>query len=178
MTRYKHARLVLLIRENLKYEIMHDVMTYIVPSVWIRSIVKGTKKTFIGGMYRQQNIIYQDPAENHDEIQAQEQRWNHFVHQWETMAARGNVVVIGDINLDMEKWMQPEQHMTKMVYMIKDRIETLNFNQIIQSITRTWRHQSDSLLDHIWVNEPSKVIKSWNKLTPSVTITKLDYSID
>ena len=163
MTRYKHARLILLIKEGLKYEIMYEIMTDSVPSIWIRPIMAGTKKTFIGGTYRQHNIIFQNPDENHDSIQAQETRWDQFLLQWEAMAARGKVLVIGDLNLDMVRWMYPEPHLEKMVTQVKDRIETINFSQIIDSITRTWRHQNDSILDHIWVNDPSKVIKCWNK---------------
>ena len=48
--------------------------------------------------------------------------------------------------------------------MLKDRIEILNFTQIIQNITRSWRNQADSLLDHIWVGDLNKVIKHWNKV--------------
>ena len=70
----------------------------------------------------------------------------------------GKVVVIGDNNLDFLKWQQPEQKHEFMTDMVKDRIESLNFVQLIQTVTRTWRGQADSILDHIWTNDPSKVI--------------------
>ena len=51
-----------------------------------------------------------------------------------------------------------------MTDMIKDRIEPLNFTQIIQKHTRSWRGLDDSLLDQIWTNTPIKIIRNWNKV--------------
>ena len=103
MKKYNHARLILLEKINLNYEIQQEIMSEEVASIWVRPIQRGIRKTYIGGIYRQHNILYQNSEEQHDSIQAQERRWNIFINQWETLSNRGHVTVIGDINLDIEK---------------------------------------------------------------------------
>ena len=51
--RYQHARLVLLVRDNLKYTVVHDLMSDEMTSIWVRPVIQGVRKTFIGGgVYR------------------------------------------------------------------------------------------------------------------------------
>ena len=81
MNKYKHARLILLARENLNYKIVEELMCDEVASIWVRPICKGLRKMTIGGIYRKQNVIYQDTPNNHDTLQYQERRWNLFIQQ-------------------------------------------------------------------------------------------------
>ena len=64
--------------------------------------------------------------------------------------------------MDYIKWQDPEQHLIKMVERTQDTIEMAGFNQLITKITRCWRDQNDSLLDHIWVNCNNIVINHFN----------------
>ena len=43
---------------------------------------------------------------------------------------------------------------------MKDEIETLDFKQIIEGMTRTWPGKEDSLLDQCWTNRPDRIL-SW-----------------
>ena len=61
-------------------------------------------------------------------------------------------IVIGDINLDHLRWLEPDQLNENMVKLVQDEIEILGFTQLIKGYTRRWRSQSDSLLDQIWSN--------------------------
>ena len=84
-----------------------------------------------------------------------------------SMPAPSDVVVIGDTNLDEVKWASPDPINTDMVNLVKTRIETIGFQQLVNGVTRCWPNQSDSLIDKIWVNCPDKIAKfskhsEWN----------------
>ena len=50
-----------------------------------------------------------------------------------------------------------------MVNEVKDNIETSGFVQLIEGHTRSWRGQSDSLLDHVWSNCDSRTVNVYNE---------------
>ena len=62
----------------------------------------------------------------------------------------------------MNKWAAPDSDHTVMVDLIKDRIETQGFCQIVEGDTRFWPHTPSSLIDHIWNNCPARIIHSRN----------------
>ena len=64
--------------------------------------------------------------------------------------------------MDFFKWSEPEAAHKKIVDKTKEEIETLGFHQIISGVTRTWRNQPDSLLDHCWTNAPGRLVYSKN----------------
>ena len=49
-----------------------------------------------------------------------------------------------------------------MVNLVKDQIETLNYNQIIQGPTRFWLDKAPSAIDQVWTSNPQKIISSIN----------------
>ena len=49
-----------------------------------------------------------------------------------------------------------------MVEMVQEYIKAEGFSQIIEGTTISWRTHQDSLLDHIWVNCPQRVISKHN----------------
>ena len=61
-------------------------------------------------------------------------------------------MVIGDTNLDTQKWNNPEQGYENMVNYVKDEIVTMNFSQVIRGPTRFWVNAALSLVDQCWVN--------------------------
>ena len=48
----------------------------------------------------------------------------------------------------------------------KLHLETEGFHQMIQGITRSWRGQQDSAIDHIWTTVPEIIISTLNKSKP------------
>ena len=46
-------------------------------------------------------------------------------------------------------------------------MEPLGFLQIISGVTRTWRGQTDSLIDQCWINRPQRLISQQNELRGS-----------
>ena len=54
------------------------------------------------------------------------------------------------------------QDRKKMVESTKLEVETAGFFQLVEGHTRTWINQDDSCLDHIWTNNPGKVLQIRN----------------
>ena len=94
---------------------------------------------------------------------AQLERWNLSLSGWNRVANGGMCVVIGDTNLDFFRWQNPEQSHVKIVQRTKEEIETAGFSQIIKGVSRSWRGQSDSLVDQCWVHQPQRVISHQNE---------------
>ena len=115
----------------------------------------------MGGLYREHRHLRQD-----DDLTAskasQEDRWRRTIEQWTSISAGNECVVLGDINLDHSKWMDPPQKHVNMVETTKREIETKGFHQIITEVTRAWPGVEDSLIDHIWLNIPEKVVNKFN----------------
>ena len=67
-------------------------------------------------------------------------------------------MLLGDLNVDLLKFDQPDANMVKFVDKLKNEIMTIGFHQRILGHTRTWPGHTDSLLDHIWMNNLDKEI--------------------
>ena len=112
----------------------------------------------IGFVYREFRYMRQDDPEISASDAQQLKRWSIFVDKWKIAAKMGDVTVMGDINLDFLKWGNPCPRVAKMVEKMKNEIETLGFQQIVENFTRTWNDQPDATLDHIWINRIERVI--------------------
>ena len=97
-----------------------------------------------------------------DDPALQTARWEKFIEQWESASLQGEVIVIGDTNLDELKWATPDYTHLEMVNLVKYRIETLGYIQLIKGATRFWPHQDSSLIDKCWVNCQEKIVTSEN----------------
>ena len=56
-------------------------------------------------------------------------------------------MIIGDVNLDFQRWEDPEQGLENMVNLVKDEITTKGFCQVIRGPTRFWNCTVPYLLD-------------------------------
>ena len=86
------------------------------------------------------------------------ERWKLFINSWKRAAQTTYVMVMGDMNLDYSKWLDPEAWQVKLVDLLKNEIETLGFYQQVDSITRSWKGQQDSIIDHVWTNSPGRIV--------------------
>ena len=94
----------------------------------------------------------------------QERRWDRILARWKSLGNTNRCFVIGDLNLDFNRWDAPDQHHEYMVDSTKNIIEVSGFIQLITSITRAWSNQSDSIIDHVWTNSADRVIKHGNEV--------------
>lgn len=65
--------------------------------------------------------------------------------------------MIGDLNIDFNKWEVLENLQLKLAELIQEEIIPLGVNQCVKGITRNWSGTQASLLDHMWTNTVDKV---------------------
>ena len=111
--------------------------------------------------YREFTLLHENSPPNSSDPSQQKIRWKSFTNQWKQAADKNSCWVIGDLNLDMMKWNDTNYEHKELVDILKDNIETKNFSQVITQPTRFW-NGSQSLIDHIWTNCPSKIMKVRN----------------
>ena len=123
-------------------------------SMWVEKVKMDYT---LGGAYREHTLPAQPEPNISNDINQQEYRWNKFTNQWIAASNKGPCLIIGDLNLDILTWNDPEQAHVNMVDKTKDEISTRNFTQVVKGATRFCRDTRPSLIDHIWVNTPGKV---------------------
>ena len=90
---HNHARLVVLIKEEMEVEILHDLMDNQVAAVWIKVGGGGRKAMKIGLVYREHQYIWQQQENDSGSMKNQRLRWNMFVDKWRRAAKGSNVMV-------------------------------------------------------------------------------------
>ena len=157
------ARLVLLTRENLKFELVENLMDDTFSSIWVKISRQGIKSLMVCGLYREHQYLAQD---NDWSLHPTEQtrRWTNFLRQVESARISSTCHLIGDFNLDYKKWTAPDFTQAQMITDTKNSLEGGGFFQMVNGITRTWPGQVDSLIDHFWTNDPQKIISISNSV--------------
>ena len=158
-----YSRIIALVREGTQIRIMHELMNKNdLASIWLRWGGNGQRSIIVGGIYREHTLLGQDDPSTSSSPIEQRNRWNNYISQWKAAGRIGQCIIIRDLNLDIQKWHMPDQAVAEMTEATKTEIETENFVQLIDTPTRFWVNQEDSILDHIWVNNPQKVISKNN----------------
>ena len=153
-----YARIMLLVKEGVKYKVVEEFMDRHAASIWIKLTIRGGKPLHVGGIYRDHRLLLQDQPNVTGSPALQRQRWNRILAGWKKAEKNTNVVVIRDSNLDYSRWNNPELRMARMVQLVKDEVEVLGFCQLIRGMTRLWSGQPESLVDQLWTNKPGCVI--------------------
>ena len=159
-----HARLALLVKNDINVEIISEKNDTEAAMVWVK-IGHGRKNSLlVGGVYRQHQLLGRsdENVTSAQLQQEQERRWSKIVSHWRKISLNMKCVLVGDLNLDYLKWSSPEIHQERMVDNVKNWIETSGFLQLVTGYTRTWRMQADSLLDQVWSNNSERILKVYN----------------
>ena len=159
-----HAQIVLIIKYYIEVEVIEELMDKEVATIWVQLGDKRRQSIVVGGIYREHQQLgrIEPDASWLEIIKQQEKRWKNIVRKWKMAAKYHNCVVLGDINLDFGRWFNPEPQLSNMVDLVQQEIEPAGFVQFISETTRSWTDQRYSILDHIWVNSPNKVIGHQN----------------
>ena len=155
------ARLVLLTKESLEFDLIEDLMDDTVSSIWIKITRQGVKGLLVCGVYREHHYLNQ-PTDWSLQPAEQTRRWSQFLRQVETARISSICHVIGDFNLDYKKLNAPDFAHLQMITDTKDSLEAGGFFQLVDDVTRSWPGQVDSLIDHFWTNDPQKILKVSN----------------
>ena len=97
------ARLVLLTKENLDFELKENLMDDIFSSIWVKISRQGAKGLLVCGLYREHQYLNQASDWSLQPIE-QSRRWSQFLRQVETARISSICHIIGDFNLDYKKW--------------------------------------------------------------------------
>ena len=160
----KHARLVLLVKDTLTVTRLDQYMDDKSATIWVRVGNEGRNSIRVGGIYREHLILGEDNQNmsSHEIQMRQEQRWKSIIKNWKAASKDRNCIVLGDINLDFLKWNCPDSSQEEMIHLTQQEIESVGFTQVIDKITRSQINQSDSLIDHVWINQPGRLLSHVN----------------
>ena len=164
MTTLKHSRIVLIVRDGLQIEVLEHLMEDDIAAIWVRVGENKRNSIIVGGIYREHQILgrNRNDVTSQEILQEQEQRWEKVIRKWKVAAKMGSCVILGDLNLDFLRWNDPHFCQKNMIELVQNEIEPKGFSQLITECTRSWADQPDSLLDHIWVNCPEKIVSHGN----------------
>ena len=121
-----YARLILLIKEEIEFKLQENLMSNVEPSIWIKLKINGRKSITVGGNYREHKLLLQQQPNTSGSTALQQRRWEATVRGWVMAAKEERCFLIGDINLDYSRWLQPEQGHVRM-NSVKTEIETQGF---------------------------------------------------
>ena len=160
----KYCRLAVLIREDLGIDVetIPEIMDEVSSTVWLKIRRKGKRNLILGSIYREHQLLRQDNNNDTKSENSQISRWNRILNQWTRASKMGDTHVIGDLNLDKMRWLDPPQHQKTMIESTKNAIETEGFFQLVKGATRSWIGQRDSMVDHSWTNNPGMVLETRN----------------
>ena len=163
----KYSRIVLLTKKGLQFKLEEDRMEDTISTIWIKVGGRGVKGVRICGLYREHKLIRQPEPNNSDDVLLQVQRWEKTVRQWIDGSSAESCLIIGDTNIDVIKWNNPDQGIEDMVEILNEEIITRNFQQLIQGATRFWINKEPSLIDQVWSNSPQRIseIKNFTRGT-------------
>ena len=161
-----HSRIILIVKQEVEVTVLNQYMDGATASIWVKIGTSKKNSLIIGGLYREHNQLGTGDRAASREVQLrdQETRWRSMTNNWRQAGHNTKCFVFGDLNLDYGKWHSPEQHQEDMVRMVQDNLETTGFSQLVQGVTRTWRNQADSTLDHIWTNTPNRIVNHFNEV--------------
>ena len=113
------------------------------------------------GVYREHCLLLQTDEISASEA-AQNSRWEKITNNWCKAGNMTQCHLIGDLNLDFLKWATPDHGQITMTEMVKDKIVTQGFSQLVHGPTRFWPNCEDSLIDQAWSNTPEQIISVSN----------------
>ena len=145
-------RIVVLTKSGLNINVLNELSDPAIAAIWLRIGSRGRKPMIVGTIYREHQYIHQDNQTDSLSDVNQLKRWFLFIEKWKLAARRGDVTIVGDVNLDFLRWGAPSQRNEKMIDKTKTEIETIGFHQIVEGATRFWADQTESCVDHIWMN--------------------------
>ena len=166
MSRLGHARIALVVKNHFNVHILNEYMHDDIASIWVRIGDNKKQSIVVGGLYREHSILGEDISNltNGEKQAKQEERWRKLVTQWRRAGVSNNCVIIGDINLNFLDWEEPESGHENMIELVKDNLETTGFTQIVKKYTRSMSNQRDSLIDHIWTNKSTRILRHFNEV--------------
>ena len=151
------SRVSVLIHNDIQSKIREDLMSDKFSSIWVEIGHHNSKKILVCNLYREWRYLNQQNDESRSK-QAQYERWQIFISQWEkALNENKEVVVLGDVNLDFLIWGNGNDSYDQLSQLIFDRIFPHGVVQCIKEATHYWPNREPSGLDHLYTNHPEKL---------------------
>jgi hypothetical protein len=156
----ENSRVVVYVKEELSFEIMHQYMGGdLMPEVWIKLGHARTKRTLVGTIYREHTPWgTKDGSQKGQELRLK--KWLEARREiWE---GTQEAYLLGDININCLKSKEKIYRSQNMLKNLSDEQQGTGWVQLVQKATHfnnsIGKEPTLPLIDHIWTNLPSKVI--------------------
>ena len=114
-----NCRLAVLVREGIIVQVLDNFMEEHVSSIWMKIPSKGHRKIHLGAIYKEHQWIGQKGTNTTKAPAEQLARWGSFIDQWIAASRGAETFVIGDVNLDFNKWRNPDSDLEAMTNLVK-----------------------------------------------------------
>ena len=91
----------------------------------------------------------------------QVERLQDFVNFW--LSVKGKAAVVGDFNFDPIPDTDYQRSLECIRTLVNDDVLPTGWRQMIRGKTRFEVNKAPSQLDHVYVNEPDKIMRTWNE---------------
>ena len=154
----KISRVAVYVHQDVLVKVRHDLMNDCFSSIWLELGLPRQKKILVCNVYREWQYLGQE-GNNSGTVDAQLQRWISFIDQWEkAISEEKEIHCLGDFNLNWLNWDSPSTStLNSLKIQLFDRVIPHGFAQLVTTVTRTWKGQEPSCLDHHYTNHPEKV---------------------
>ena len=159
------SRICVYMHNSLVGKVREDLMDENFSSIWLEVGLPHKRKIIVGNAYREWGFMGQaDPSVSRD-LAAQKDRWSVFLGQWErALGEDREVIVLGDMNINHLEWSRDDLPPTNQTHKLKPLIQELftrilphGVSQLVTSATWSRPNQSESGLDHLYSNQPTKL---------------------
>ena len=177
------TRILCLIKEDLNHKIRTDLMKESCSSIWVECATETGQKTIIGGYYREWDDLDRTNGKTPETQKSIDQmaiRFETFLTQLKQASSENKqVVFIGDLNLDKNKWAEEGWNLKRMSNRLQEELTANNMQILDHGITRRRADLngkiSQSALDIAGTNKLDKMIRfsksNWHTWTDHCTIT-------
>ena len=164
-----NERISVIISSNIKYRRRYDLETPLWPVIWLE-LGTGNSRFLVCNLYREWQIPDHRKGTTQYHTRSKDDqlhRWKQFIEDWErALEEEVEIHVLGDFNLDRQKWKQlgntPNPEVQGCVDELFDKIMSKGVSQTVTESTRvgnTGGGLSFSTLDLHFTNRANKVTK-------------------
>ena len=97
------TRLSVCIKVDVRFKIRNDLMSNELSSIWVEVTNSHGRKVLVGNIYCEFQYLRLEGSDS-GLPSAQQRIWGVFLNQWKAAGDKADTVVIGDTNLDFDKW--------------------------------------------------------------------------
>ena len=157
------ARVACYVKSDLKVKLIGDTNSNLA-RIWLE-IGSGINKWYICNYYREFRLLGVSGSES---LQEQKSRFDQFLKDIDDMENKRNAIILGDFNIDLtdndSTFLQLQQEFKDNLL---NYLPLAGYTQIIKNPTRHCNGKKSTLIDHIWLNNLSKMEQVCNISTDS-----------